>query len=216
MKEAAFLPRSGDYKQLLAYRKAEAVYDMTCRFAQRFLSRGDRTVDQMVQAARSGKQNIAEGVAAGVTSKETLLKLVNVAKASLLELRADYEDFLRVRDLPQWERDSEAFRKAHAYCRRHNDAADFVEACRTASAEQMANLALILLRQADYLLYRLFEAYKAEFQQYGGFKEELYRARTQWRNAHPACPHCPVLPDAEPCRSCRMRPRGGSTGAKGD
>jgi four helix bundle protein len=101
-----FLAPHGNYRQLLSYQKAEVVYDITYRFCQRFLSKGDRTIDQMVQAARSGKQNIAEGSKAAATSKEMEIKLTNVARASLEELLADDRDFLRVRDLPLWAKDS--------------------------------------------------------------------------------------------------------------
>lgn len=101
-----FLPQRGNYRKLLSYRKAEVIYDLTFRFCQRFLKKGDRTIDQMVQAARSGKQNIAEGCKASVTSTETEIKLTNVARASLEELLVDYEDFLRVRDLKLWTKSS--------------------------------------------------------------------------------------------------------------
>jgi len=97
-----FLPKTGNYRELLSYRKAEILYDFTFRFYERFLKRGDRTVDQMVQAARSGKQNIAEGSKASVTSTETELKLTNLARVSLEELLIDYQDYLRVRDAPLW------------------------------------------------------------------------------------------------------------------
>ena len=105
-----FLPPHGNYQELLSYQKAEVVYDLTYRFCQRFLNKGDRTLDQMVQAARSGKQNIAEGSKAAGTSKETEIKLTNVARASLEELLVDYQDFLRVRDFPLWEKDSKEAR----------------------------------------------------------------------------------------------------------
>src|SRR3954447_23212459 len=101
-----FIPPHGGYADLLSYQKAEVVYDITFRFCQRFLNRGDRTIDQMVQAARSGKQNIAEGSMASGTSKEIEIKLIGVARASLEELLADYRDFLRVRDLRLWDKDS--------------------------------------------------------------------------------------------------------------
>src|ERR1700751_5038369 len=94
-----FIPPHGNFRELLSYQKAEVVYDITYRFCQRFLSKGDRTIDQMVQAARSGKQNIVEGSKASGTSKEMEIKLTNVARASLEELLSDYRDFLRVRDL---------------------------------------------------------------------------------------------------------------------
>ncbi len=106
MPNPGFIPAHGNYHELLSYQKAEVIYDLTFRFCQRFLSKGDRTVDQMVQAARSGKQNILEGSKASGTSKEMELKLTNVARASLEELLADYRDFLRVRDFPVWAKDS--------------------------------------------------------------------------------------------------------------
>src|SRR4029077_8410353 len=104
--QPGFIPSHGNYQELLSYQKAEVVYDLTFRFCQRFLNRGDRTIDQMVQAARSGKQNIVEGSKASGTSKEMEIKLTNVARASLEELLADYRDFLRVRDLQLWDKDS--------------------------------------------------------------------------------------------------------------
>lgn len=98
-----FIPTHGGYKNLLSYQRAEVVYDATVRFCQRNLDRRDRTVDQMVQAARSGKQNILEASMASATSKETEIKLTNVARASLEELKEDYRDFLRVRGFQEWE-----------------------------------------------------------------------------------------------------------------
>src|SRR5215213_8308587 len=101
-----FIPPHGGYQKLLSYQKSEIVYDATVHFCGRFIDRGSRTRDQMVQAARSGKQNIIEGSMASATSKETEIKLTNVARASLEELLADYCDFLRVRDLPLWDKNS--------------------------------------------------------------------------------------------------------------
>jgi four helix bundle protein len=95
----SFLPPGGNYQDLLSYKKSEIIYDFTLRFCEKHLNRSDRTIDQMVQAARSGKQNIAEGSKASVTSTEMELKLTNVARASLEELLLDYQDYLRVRDL---------------------------------------------------------------------------------------------------------------------
>ena len=100
------IPPRGDYQTLLSYQKAEVVYDITFRFAHKFLSKGDRTVDQMIQSARSCKQNILEGSKAATTSKETEIKLTNVGRASLEELLADFRDYLRVRDLQIWDKDS--------------------------------------------------------------------------------------------------------------
>src|SRR3970040_1617362 len=100
------LPRRGDYQTLLSFQKAEVVYDITFRFAHRFLSKGDRTVDQMIQSARSGKKNILEGSKAALTSKETEIKLTGVARASLEELLDDYRDYLRVREHREWDKNS--------------------------------------------------------------------------------------------------------------
>ena len=98
------IPPRGDYRTLITYQKAEAIYDITFHFCRRFVKRGDRTADQMIQAARSGKQNIVEGSKAGTTSKESEIKLTNVARASLEELLQDYGDFLRVQRLPVWKK----------------------------------------------------------------------------------------------------------------
>lgn len=103
---SGFIPAHGGYEELLSFRKSRIVYDGTVRFCDRFLDKRDRTVDQMVQAARSGKQNILEGCMASATSKESEIKLVNVARASLEELLEDYRDFLRTRGQPLWEKDS--------------------------------------------------------------------------------------------------------------
>src|SRR5208283_5284865 len=103
--ERILIPR-GDYRTLLCFQKAEIIYDITFRFAHKFLSKGDRTVDQMIQSARSGKKNILEGSKAATTSKETELKLTNVARASTEELLDDYGDYLRARDLPEWDKNS--------------------------------------------------------------------------------------------------------------
>lgn len=100
------LPPRGDYQTLLSFQKAEVAYDITFRFAHKYLSRGDRTVDQMIQSARSGKQNILEGSKAAQTSKEMEIKLTNVGRASLEELLRDYYDYLRVRDHVIWDKDS--------------------------------------------------------------------------------------------------------------
>lgn len=104
--DQSFLPLHGNYRNLVVYQKTECIYDITYYFAHHFLEKGDRTIDQMIQAARSGKQNIAEGCSAGTTSRETEIKLLNVARASLDELVIDYEDYLRTRDLQQWPIDS--------------------------------------------------------------------------------------------------------------
>lgn len=179
---ANLIPNKGNYRELLCYRKAKTIYDITYFFTTHFLERGDRTVDQMVQAARSGKQNIIEGYAASATSFETELKLLNVAKSSLQELLADYEDFLRTRDLAKWESDSEKFLSAQKLGKKHNETSFWMDIIRTRDAETIANLAIILIYQTDYLLYKFLQALSVRFAREGGFRNKLTRARAQERN----------------------------------
>ena len=180
----SFLSQKGNYKDLIAYQKSECIYDITFYFANKYLPKGDRTVDQMVQAARSGKQNIAEGAAAGTTSSETELKLINVAKASLQELKIDYEDYLRVRGLPQWKLGEEKFEQTRRVCSSHSDSAYYREAILSRSDEVIANLAIIMINQTDYLLKHLFDKLKRDFLEHGGIKEEMSRARMEYRKKH--------------------------------
>jgi len=178
-----FIPPHGHYQELLSYRKAEVVYDLTFRFCERFLKRGDRTIDQMVQAARSGKQNIAEGSKASGTSKEMEIKLTNVARASLEELLVDYQDFLRVRDLRIWAKDS----KEAQYVRKLGKQTPvtyetFREFCETRPAEVVANIALCLIHQTNYLLDQQIRRLEQDFIREGGLRERMTRARLQQRN----------------------------------
>lgn len=170
-----------NYKELLSFRKAESIYDITFDFCNRFLQKGDRTIDQMVQAARSGKQNIAEGCAVSPTSSETYIKLLNVAKASLQELLVDYEDYLRTRRLRQWANDSVEVAKMRELGSRHNDSEFYREFISTRSDETIANIAIVLIHQADYLLYRQLKAAEREFVEDGGFREKMYRVRVSER-----------------------------------
>ena len=180
-----FMPQRSNYKDLVAYKKSECIYDITYHFTHRFLEVGDRTIDQMIQAARSGKQNIAEGSAASVTSSEMELKLINVAKASLRELADDYEDYLRVRGLEQWREDDERFIRTRELCVKHNNSDYYRKAIPLRTDETIANIAIIMLRQTDYLLYRLIERLKSDFLENGGKREEMTRARLASRaNKH--------------------------------
>ena len=176
-----FLPQKGNYKKLIVYQKAECIYDITYYFAHKFLEKGDRTIDQMIQAARSGKQNIAEGSAASTTSKETELKLVNVARASLQELLLDYEDYLRVRNLKQWEANNEKSIKTRMVCSRHNESLFYRNAIALRSDETIANIAITMIHQTDVFLRKLTDRLKADFMKRGGIKEEMYKARIEWR-----------------------------------
>ena len=171
------VPRRDNYKQLLSYQKAEAVYDLTYYFCHRFLDHKDRTIDQMVQAARSGKQNIVEGCAASATSAMTEIKLLNVAKASLRELLTDYEDYLRTRHLVRWEEQSAQAVKMRELGKGHNDSAFFMGLAQSRIDETIANMAIILLMQTDYLLYRQILSAVKSFEDNGGFRERLTRVR---------------------------------------
>lgn len=178
-----FLPPHGNYRALLSYQKSEVVFDITFRFCNRFLSRGDRTIDQMIQAARSGKQNIAEGSKAAGTSKEMEIKLTNVARASLEELLVDYQDFLRVRDLKLWDKDS----KEALFVRKLGAASDVTfEAYRsfieTRPAEVVANIAICLIHQANFLLNKQIRRLEQDFIKEGGIRERMTKARIQYRN----------------------------------
>ncbi len=177
-----FIPQKGYYRKLRVYQIAEIIYDITFIFTQRFLSKGDRTIDQMIQAARSGKQNIAEGSAVGSTSKETEIKLTNVAKASLQELLIDYEDYLRVRELELWDKNSEKAMTTRRICAANHDPSFFREAVKIRSAETVANIAIILIHQADVLLHRLIERQKSDFLANGGIREQMSKARREYRS----------------------------------
>lgn len=157
------------------------MYDVTFYFAHHYLEKGDRTIDQMVQAARSGKQNIAEGAAAGNTSKETEIKLTNVAKASLQELLVDYEDFLRVRGLKQWQPDDARLAQTKRACAAHNNSEYYRKAMPERSAETIANIAITLIHQTDWLLNKLIEKLEIQFVENGGVKEQMTKARKEYR-----------------------------------
>ncbi len=177
-----FLPQNGNYRNLIAYQKAECIYDVTFFFAHKYLGKGDRTIDQMIQAARSGKQNIAEGSAASATSKETEIKLVNVAKASMQELLVDYEDYLRVRNLERWSDTDKRFLQTKEVAARHNDSEFYRQAIESRSDETIANIAIILINQVDYLLFRLIERLKSDFLKNGGIREAMSQARKNYLN----------------------------------
>lgn len=181
-----FLRQDNNYRTLKAFKKAECIYDVTYYFANKFLKSNDRTIDQMIQAARSGKQNLAEGNIDGITSREMELKLTNVNRASLHELLLDYEDYLRVRDLKQWEYNDPRCVQTRRFCRNHLDSAIFREKIKERSDETVANIAITLIRQCDVLLKGLIEWKKRDFLKKGGIKEEMYKARKNWQKKNGA------------------------------
>lgn len=179
-----FLKKKGNCRSLRVYKVAKIIYDITYLFTRRFLSPHDRTTDQMVQAARSGKQNIVEGSKAATTSSETEIKLTNVARASLQELLEDYEDYLRVRDLSIWDKNSAKALQTREFCATHLDDAYYRQAVKVRSDETVANIAIILIHQADVLLQGLLDRQQSVFLTEGGIREQMSQARRQWRSSH--------------------------------
>ena len=171
----------GNYKSLLVYQKAVAIFDITCYFCKTYLRRGDRTIDQMVQAARSGKQNIVEGSAASATSKEMEIKLKGVAKASMLELLEDYEDFLRTNEHRQWEENSVEMEAMRKLCRKHNDSAFYMNIVKTRPPETIANMAICMIKQNDYLMFKMLKTLEKDFLSEGGLRERMTRLRLEER-----------------------------------
>jgi four helix bundle suffix protein len=177
------IPPHGGYQDLKSYQMSEIVHDGTVVFCDRFIDRRSRTHDQMVQAARSGKQNIAEGSMASGTSKKTELKLVGVARASLEELLVDFQDYLRQHGLPLWGKDHPRAREVRALCYRSDRSyATYRPYVEEASPEVAANTLICVIHQTNYLLDQQLRALEKEFLEEGGFTEKLYRARSQRRD----------------------------------
>ena len=179
------IPHRGNYKKLLSYQKSDVIFQLTYYFCHNYLQRGDRTIDQMIQAARSGKQNIIEGSMASSTSAKTELKLVNVAKASLQELLEDYEDYLKTRGHRQWEEGSAEYEAMRRLGREHNDSEFFMNLAQSRPPETIANMAIILIKQADYLLHKQLQRLSDDFIKEGGFSERMTRMRKSYRNSYP-------------------------------
>ena len=175
--EPSIIPPHGGYRDLKSYQMAEIVYDATVVFCDRFINLRSRTHDQMVQAARSGKQNIAEGSMASGTSKKFELKLVGVARASLEELLLDLEDFLRHRQLPHWGKDHPKAMEARRLAYKTDKTYSTYQPMLEASPEVAANTLMCLIHQANYLLDQQLRALEKAFLENSGFTESLYRAR---------------------------------------
>jgi four helix bundle suffix protein len=176
------IPPHGGYRKLKSYQTAEMIYDATIVFCDRFIDKRSRTHDQMVQAARSGVQNIAEGSMASATSKKTELKLTGIARASLEELLLDFQAFLRQKGFRIWAKDSpEALAVRRGYLSDKSDKSDMSDpySLKTASPEVAANTLICLINQASYLLGRQLQKLEQQFLEEGGFTERLYQARQQ-------------------------------------
>jgi four helix bundle suffix protein len=177
-----FIPAHGGHRKLLSYQRAEIVYDATVRFCARFMDRRDRPVDQMVQAARSGKQNIIEGSMASGTSKETEIKLTNVARASLEEPLADYHDYLRVRGIKEWDKEQPEARRLRALVRTAGaNYETFKAGIEHPDPAIAANVIIGLIKVASYLLDQQIRRLEQEFVKEGGLRERMTRARLDER-----------------------------------
>ena len=181
--ESRLIPAHGGYRELKSYQMSEIVYDATVAFCKRFIDRHSRTLDQMTQAARSGKQNIAEGSMVSGTSRKMELKLVGVARASLEELLLDYQDYLRQHGLAIWDKDhpkAKAIRRL-AY-EKNRSYSTYRTTIEESPAEVAANAVVCVIHQANYLLDQRLRQLEKQFLSEGGFTERLYRERTTSRN----------------------------------
>ena len=179
--EKQVLRKQNNWEGLYFYQKSNVLYQMTFTFTKQFLIRGDRTIDQMVQAARSGKQNIVEGSADGVTSMEMELKLLNVARSSIKELKEDYEDYLASRHLSLWTAGHPRYDGMLKFCRRHNSIDDYEPFFGKWTAEEMANIALTLCHMVDRMMMTYQKQLEQEFVTEGGIKERMTAARLGYR-----------------------------------
>ena len=183
LNKEGFIPAHGGYRKLITYQKAEIIYDGTIYFTKRFFHPYDRTVGQMVQAARSGKQNIAEASMASGTSKETEIKLTNVARASLEELLIDYEDFLRTNKLIIWSVEHKLVVRFRELNKTPNaNYQTYVKAIENKEPEICANSMICLIRIVSYLLNNQIKTLEKEFIRSGGLRERMTKARIENRN----------------------------------
>jgi len=172
------LQRMGDYRNLYFYQKSKVVYDLTFHFCDRFITEyHDRTKDQMTQAARSGKQNFVEGMQDGQADFEKVTFLVTIGQGSLQELREDFEDYLRTRGLTMWSSGHPRYQKMVDFCKTNNDIATYAPMFEKMNDEELANLALTLIHQTDYLIEGFLKKLEAKFIELGGVKEQMRRIR---------------------------------------
>ncbi len=191
---STIIPVHGNYQELESYRNCVIIYDGTVEFCARFLRNGDRTIDQMTQAARSGKQNIVEGCMASGTSTETEIKLIGVARASLEELLEDYRDHLRTRDLPLWEKTDPRILAIRQLSRENDNTYEtyktYLEQGNN-TAELFCNLMISLIHQTCYLLDRYLQSLERHFAEKGGIRERMHHTRkTEKTHSGKKCLHC--------------------------
>ncbi len=182
-KAEGFIPDHGGYRKLITYQKAEIIFDGTVYFTKRFLNKYDRTVDQMVQAARSGKQNIVEASMASATSKQTELKLTNVARASLEELMVDFKDFLRVKNYTQCDKNHILYKRFSEINRTPNATYEtYRRAIENEDPEICVNSMICLINIVSFLLHRQIKSLEKAFIEQGGMRERMTKARIDYRN----------------------------------
>jgi four helix bundle suffix protein len=179
--QPTIIPPHGGYRNLKSFQTAEIIYDATTAFCDRFIDRRSRTHDQMVQAARSGKQNIAEGAMVSGTSKKSEIKLIGVARASLEELLLDFHDFLRQRQLPLWGKEDSKAQPVRKLAYEKKRSYEIYRTCIESSPETAANAIICLIHRANYLLDQQPRQLEKQFLKEGGFTEKLYHARQQAR-----------------------------------
>ena len=182
MEQRSIFNKVANYKELHVYQKSDVLVVITDIFCKRFLPLyGDRTVDQMNMAARSGKQNIVEGSEAAMTSTESELKLVNVGRSSFQELREDYEDYLKKNNLPLWDREHPRYDRMLDFCRRHNSYTDYQKLAEILPAEDFCNMAVTLCHITDRMFQNYLKHLEKTFVEKGGIRERMHAARTNYR-----------------------------------
>lgn len=182
--DSNFLKRNGDVRNLKAYKVSVIISFITDFFVKKYINSRSRTVDQMQQAARSCKQNIVEGHDSGLTSKETEIKLTNVARASLSEKEEDFIDYLKFNNLELWQKDNSRLIKLREYVRTPDFEQNYPILITKLNAEEICNLSITLIKQTQFLLDRIMEKLKDRFLREGGIREQMIRARIMHRNGY--------------------------------
>lgn len=177
-----FARQKTSYRKLYAFQKAEAIYDLTYLFLQKHIAKSDRTYDQMLQAARSGKQNIVEGRSDAAASAEMEIKLYGVSQGSLHELLNDYLDYMRTRNILKWDQKHPRFTKLRLTCINNNNTAYYMGFAPKLNDEELCNLLLTLIHQTISMVNKMIELVKDDFLQKGGIKEQMFKARVEYRN----------------------------------
>lgn len=176
-----FAKSKTSYRKLFVFQKSEAIYDLTYHFLQAHIAKSDRTYDQMLQAARSGKQNIVEGRSDAASSAEMEIKLFGVARGSLHELLNDYLDYMRTRKITIWNTGHPRYSSLLTTCKTHNDTSYYTSLIPKMNDEEYCNLMLTLIYQTNSMLDKMIDKIKADFLKNGGIKEQMYRARIKQR-----------------------------------